>query len=155
MSGGKSDTSAHLEFLNKEQLRAHDIVSKHLQAHLDGRKPGQLLMIVTGPGGTGKSTMLEAISKTFELQSASHLLYKSAMSGVAASLIGGTTLHWWGGLPVMSTPQKDDWSEGISKEVKERRSRNMESCQWLTIDEASMMTNDILTISSQAGIFKR
>lgn len=155
MNGGKSDTSAHLEFLNKEQLRAHDIVSRHLHAHLDGRKPGQLLMIVTGPGGTGKSTMLEAISKTFELEGASHLLYKSAMSGVAASLIGGTTLHWWGGLPVMSTPQKDDWSEGTSKDVKERRLRNMELSQWLTIDEASMMTTDVLTISSQASFFQK
>jgi ABC-type branched-subunit amino acid transport system ATPase component len=61
-----------------------------------------MLMIVIGAGGTGKSTLLNTITTTFEKLNAQHLLKKTAMSGVAASLVGGTTLHWLAGLPASS-----------------------------------------------------
>jgi phage/plasmid-associated DNA primase len=55
-----------LSHLNKEQHRAHNIIENHLLAHLDGRKPPQLLMLILGQGGTGKSTLIRAITKTFD-----------------------------------------------------------------------------------------
>ena len=96
----------HTNMLNTEQHRAHDIVANQLHAHLNGIPTRQLLMIVVGSGGTGKSTMLNAITKTFEAEGVSHLLFKTALSGVAASLIGGTTLHWWAGLPAKKNPSE-------------------------------------------------
>ena len=86
--------------LNVEQWRAHDIIINHLKMTLAGRSPPQLLVNIIGQGGTGKSTLLNAITSTFEVLNASHLLKKTALSGVAASLIGGTMLHWFAGLPV-------------------------------------------------------
>jgi hypothetical protein len=84
-----TETYTHTDRLNEDQLRAHNIVANHLRATLEGRQPPQMLMIVIGPGGTGKSALLNAITTTFEKLQAQHLLKKTAMSGVAASLVGG------------------------------------------------------------------
>ena len=94
--------------LNMEQRCAHDIVVSHINANLAGRSPKQMLMIVIGPGGTGKSMLLNAIIKSFKCSRGHQLLAKTAMSGVAATIIPGTTLHWWGGLSVMKTPNNSD-----------------------------------------------
>ena len=76
-------------------------------------------MIVIGQGGTGKSTILNAITKTFENMKASHLLKKTALSDVATSLMGGTTLHWHAGLPTQKIPQSDIWPDNPSKAMKD------------------------------------
>ncbi len=87
--------------LNEEQLRAHNMIENHLKATLSGHKPPQLLMMVLGQGGTGKTLLINAISETFRYWKAESKLAKTATSGVAASLIGGQTLHSWASLPVM------------------------------------------------------
>lgn len=87
---------------------AHDIVYFYLDAHLEGKNPQQMLMMVIGPGGTGKSTLLNAVTKTFTSRNSSHLLAKTAMSGVAATVINGTMLHRWGGIPTNNLTA-DDW----------------------------------------------
>ncbi|KAJ7080494.1 hypothetical protein C8R43DRAFT_965727 [Mycena crocata] len=83
--------------LNSEQRRAHDIVENHLIRTLAGQNPPQLLMIVQGEGGTGKTVLLNAITHTFVYHLAEALLAKTATTGVAASLIAGQTLHSWAG----------------------------------------------------------
>lgn len=140
-----------LTFLNTEQRCAHDIIISHMNANQAGRSPKQMLMIVIGPGGTGKSTLLNAITKSFEHNGVCHLLAKTAMSGVAATVIGGTTLHWWAGLLVMKTPNNDDWMDhkSTSKEIKARRDTNITNTDWLAIDEISMLTTDLITLTSQ------
>ena len=149
MVGGNSESSQSFTHLNDEQRRAHDIITNHLGATLSGRKPGQLLMMVIGPGGTGKTTMLNAVTNTFERLNVSHLLKKTAMSGVAASLVGGTTLHWFAGIPSQMTPQSDVWLDNSSKAIKERRIVNIQGTEWLAVDESGMCTTDILTLLSQ------
>jgi hypothetical protein len=99
-----------LSHLNKEQCRAHNIIENHLPAHLDGRKPPQLLMLVLGQGGTGKSTLIRAITKTFDEWKVSQLLCKMVTTGVVASLISGSTLHSWGCIP-MKNPSNNDWTQ--------------------------------------------
>jgi hypothetical protein len=141
----------HTDVLNGKQLKAHDIVMNHLIAHLDGKRPKQVLMMVTGQGGTGKSTLLNAITTTFEKVNAHHLLGKTALSGVAASLVGGTTLHWFGGLPLCVTPQSDIWPDNPSKHIRERRNTNLQPILWLAIDEMGMCTLDLLTLLSQVA----
>ena len=135
--------------LNEEQQRAHTIISNHLDATLAGRHPKQLLMMVMGPGGTGKTTMLNEITATFGRKHASHLLRKTAMSGVAASLVGGTTLHWFAGIPPQQTPQSDVWPDNSSKAIKDRRTANIQSTSWLAIDEIGICTSDVITLLSQ------
>lgn len=65
------------ESLNKEQHRAYNIITNHLEAHLNGQTPRQVLMMVVGPGGTGKIALLNAITQTFEKKGASGLLAKT------------------------------------------------------------------------------
>ena len=108
--------------LNERQMMAYTIVTNHLRDHLSQRNPPQRLVIVHGQGGTGKSALLNAISKMFDDLGASNLLAKTAMSGVAASIIGGQTLHSWAALPI-KTPRSEKWLTHPSKEVLAQRKK--------------------------------
>lgn len=146
-----SNISPHIPFcpnLNRKQAMAHDIITSHLRAHLLNKTPTQRLMIVHGQGGTGKTALLNAISKTFSEITSPHSLAKTAMSGVAASLIGGQTLHSWSALPVRQS-KVDNWLTHPGKEIDRRRKRNISGVLWLTIDEMSMLTTPQLTHLSQ------
>jgi GTPase SAR1 family protein len=110
-----------------------------------------MLMIVIGPGGTGKSTLLNAITTTFEKNNAQHLLKKTTMSGVTASLVGGMTLHWLTGLPARSVPQSDIWPDNSGKDIKEHRILNLLLPLWIAIDEAGMCTVDMIILLSQVA----
>lgn len=137
--------------LNKKQQMVHNIIAEHLRAHLDGKNPVQRLLIVHGQGGTGKSTLLNAISRTFADMNASSLLAKTAMTGVAASVIGGQTLHNWAALPI-NTPQSDNWI----KKNNAKRKKNVEQTLWLMIDEMSMLTSPLLAnLSKIAGFIRK
>jgi hypothetical protein len=89
-------------------------------------------MIMHGQGGTGKTAMLNAILKAFDNLGASHLLAKTAMSGIAASLIGGQTLHSWAALPVR-TPKTEKWITHPGKEVGLQWKRNF-AVLWLMVE---------------------
>ena len=138
--------------LNKKQNMAHDIITSHLRAHVEGRHPPQRLLVVHGQGGTGKTAMLNAIVDMFERMGVSSLLAKTAMSGVAASIVRGQTLHTWAGLPV-KPPHTDKWVTHPSKEMVRRRKTNMSSILWLTVDEMSMLTTPQLSWLSQITSF--
>ena len=87
----------------------------------------------------GKSALLNVILKSFKNQNTSALLAKMAMSGVAASIVGGQTLHSWATLPVQP-PSMDNWLTHPSKWIGKRRQDNIGNVLWLTIDEKSMLT---------------
>ncbi|KAF8227124.1 hypothetical protein L208DRAFT_1074372, partial [Tricholoma matsutake] len=76
--------------LKPDQRQVHNIIARHLDAHLAGQQPTQLLMLVQGAGGTGK---------TFAEHNTGGMLAKTSMMGMAASLIQGVTLHMWAGIP--------------------------------------------------------
>jgi len=96
--------------LNDEQRIAYNIVINHLQTALENKAHEPLLMILEGEAGTGKSQLLSIITQTFEHLGAAHLLARTATSGVAACLIGGSTLHSWAGLPPWGMPRSDKWA---------------------------------------------
>ena len=75
--------------LNKEQIRAFEIMSRHTLQE----KPEQLLMYLGGPGGTGKSRVVNALREFFSLRNQSRRFRLAAYTGVAARNIGGATLH--------------------------------------------------------------
>jgi len=87
---------------------------------LTGRSPPQLLVNIIGQGGTGKSTLLNAINIDFRSSKRISSFKKDSTTGVAASLIGGTTLHWFAGLPPQTMPQSDVWPDNSSKAIKDR-----------------------------------
>ncbi|RDB16871.1 ATP-dependent DNA helicase PIF1 [Hypsizygus marmoreus] len=139
-----------LEILNADQMRAYLIIERQLLARLRNENPKQLLMLVLGPGGTGKSLLIEAITQTFAELGISTRLAKTASSGVAASLIGGDTLHSWAGIPVNPTNNGTDWTERGTKASHGKRARNIKGKMMWLHDEVSMTTKEHLCLVSQA-----
>ena len=75
--------------LNTEQARAFRIIAIH---SIDqGLKP--LRMYIGGPGGTGKSRVIQALTDFFKQRGESRRLRLASFTGAAAKNIGGTTLH--------------------------------------------------------------
>lgn len=134
--------------LKADQLRAHNIVAKHLSLFLHGAGEDQLLMYVTGAGGTGKTVLIKRIMKTFVNAGAEHLLATTATTGIAATPINGQTLHSWAGIPI-NPLLGDNWMMAASNDNQEKRKRNMEGRRYLIIDEVSMMTTELLALLSQ------
>ena len=60
-------------------------------------------MLLTGPGGTGKSHVVKAVHKVMEHYRAGHTIRFLAPTGSAASLIDGMTVHKGLGIKVKST----------------------------------------------------
>ncbi len=73
---------------NKEQHRAFDIVARHVCYGQD-----QLLMYIGGMGGTGKTYVIHAILRVFELLGRRNEVLVAAPTGAAAILVGGHTIH--------------------------------------------------------------
>ncbi|CAF3146310.1 unnamed protein product [Rotaria socialis] len=82
--------------LNSQQKYAFMIVTSHLdgenQIHT-GSADNQLLMCVPGCGGTGKSQLIRAIAKYFQLTKIGTMLRKLAPTPIAAAEIDGLTIH--------------------------------------------------------------
>lgn len=120
-----------------------------------GRKPPQLMMIILGEGGTGKTVIINEVTKLFALLGVSGMLAKTATSGVAATLISGTTLHNWAGLPMVIW-HTEGWIEKPSKKTKEKREKNIKPTEYLVLDKASMATTEVIKATSGVtGFVKR
>jgi hypothetical protein len=139
--------------LNDKQLMAYTIVRNTLLARLAGQHCPQLLMLIFGEGGTGKSRLLDAITQLFATHNCESKLARIAMSGVAASIIKGSTLHSWAGLPPRQTPRTDRWVTHPQPEMAERRHNNIDHKFLLAVDEGSMLTTEQLTLLSQVENF--
>ncbi|KAJ6468568.1 DNA helicase Pif1 like protein, partial [Mycena vitilis] len=134
--------------LNVEQRRAHDIIEQHLRRTLAGAPQEQLLMIVRGEGGTGKTVLLNAIADTFDFLQASALLAKTATTGVAASLVGGVTVHSWASIPI-NAEDSPRWTDRSAPATMEKRKRRILPAKYVNIDECSMLTKRLLAQLSQ------
>ncbi len=105
-------------------------------------------MIVLGPGGTGKSLLIGAVTETFEYYAASNRLAKCATTGIAAADIGGKTLH---SLICIGRGQaKENWLTKSSAKIQERRRINLQEKDFLIIDEISMADKATFCCASQA-----
>ena len=118
--------------LNEEQRRAYDIVDWHLQETIEGKAPPQLLMMIPGEGGVGKSKLVQTITQNFQQRNLGHWWVKGAYTGIAASLIDGKTLHVLAGIPVKGRRQ----SAQTLKKLREF----WHTKRYLIIDEVSMLS---------------
>lgn len=118
--------------LNDDQCRAYDIVDWHLQQTLAGHHPPQLLMVISGEGGVGKSRTIEAITDDFQRCHAIALLAKGAYTGIAASIIGGKMLHVLAGIPVRGRKRSAQTSKRVREYWKMKK--------YFIIDEMSMLS---------------
>lgn len=120
-----------------EQRRAYDIVEWHLEQTLAGREPPQLLMHVPGEGGVGKSKVIQTITEKFKSVGAGDKLVKAAYTGIAASLIGGSTLH-----VITRMPLRDNTKQ--SPETDKQLAEYWSTKTHLIIDEVSMVHRKML-----------
>ena len=118
--------------LNKEQKRAFKIVVQHAAAE----KCDQLLMYLGGPGGTGKSRVVSAISEFFEARKEQRRFRLAAYTGVAARNISGATLH--------SLLQLNESGKEMSAKAKKNLSAMWDGVDYLFIDELSMIGCEML-----------
>ena len=134
--------------LSSDQQLAFDIIFNHMRATCAGHRPPQLLMILQGYGGTGKTTLINEITKTFQANDYQHSLAKTAMSGIAATIIDAVTLHWWAGIGTNSG-KGENWVNKASPEVRKRRSNNVDGKHYIIVDEFSMLTKQMLACVSE------
>jgi hypothetical protein len=76
--------------LNVEQARAFRLIASHSQQNSDAEP---LRMYLGGPGGTGKSRVINALTDYFAERGETRRLRLTSFTGIAAKNINGVTLH--------------------------------------------------------------
>jgi len=89
--------------LNEKQRMVYNIVARkfvdqHVLKIANEGKP--LRMLMTGPGGTGKTHAVKALQKLMTLHNSQHLIRFLGPTGSSAKQIGGTTIHKGLGLSI-------------------------------------------------------
>lgn len=103
-------------------------------------KKGKNVMI-TGPGGTGKTTIINHLFTIKDvLMDPVRYLGVTAMTGAAAVLIGGTTLHSYLGIG-LGKDSEDDLVKKINGRGKLKR--KWRDTNILVVDEVSMLPADL------------
>lgn len=132
-----------------EQRRAYDIVEYHLRQTLEERQPAQLLMHIPGEGGVGKSKVIQTITDLFAAKGVSDRLLNGAYTGIAASLIGGSTLHVICRIPPPRDGSRREKKIVHSPEVEKELAEAMSNKAYLIIDEISMVPKEMMAQMSR------
>lgn len=91
--------------LNEKQWLAFHIVAEHFIEKYVEKRPtelSQIVMLMMGPGGTGKTHVVKAVCAVMEHYGQSHLIRFLAPTGSAAALIDGMTVHKGLGIKIKS-----------------------------------------------------
>ncbi|KAM4066710.1 PIF1-like helicase [Hirsutella rhossiliensis] len=100
-------TAAASFTLNYLQTMALQLVCLFLDKYTaNPDSAGQHLQYTGGPGGTGKSRIIDALKDVFAARNQPHLLQITGTSGSSAAQIGGTTIHSACGLDSHRDPNK-------------------------------------------------
>jgi ATP-dependent DNA helicase PIF1 len=106
-------------------------------------------IFITGPGGTGKSFLLQALYRNYKRITGKSLAV-TAMTGCAALLLGpwAKTLHSWAGIGLGRTPV-DSVVSYIRSDYRKKKRWMSTGC--LVIDEVSMLTPALLEYLDEVG----
>ena len=131
--------SSELWTLNQRQALALHLPLQFLDQQRHGRATTaqkQLRLYIGGEGGTGKTQVLHALKDVFRMKGEEYAVEMTASSAIAASKIGGRTIHSAVGL------QPDQYGQGGSNKGDGPSGEEIE--RWkhrlvLVIDEISML----------------
>ncbi|CAF4795943.1 unnamed protein product [Rotaria socialis] len=122
--------------LNREQRAAFMIITSHLYGDSrcrTGYNSGQLIMCIPGCGGTSKSQLIRALTKYFLVTKRTQMARKLAPTGIAATEIGGMTIHSFLG------EQRNSGKPRTIKAGDLKLEKEWILIEYLLIDEMSMV----------------
>ena len=127
-----------MDKLNLEQRAAFDAI-------IAGKS-----VFLTGPGGTGKSYLLQTLYAQYKGLTGGKSIAITALTGCAALLLGpwAKTLHSWAGIGIGRAPAESIASVIAADSRKKKRWR---ATDCLVIDEVSMLTPYLLEYLDTVG----
>lgn len=134
--------------LNEEQERAYRIVANHA---IEPSQCCPLSVFLSGPGGTGKSRVIDAITTLFLRFNEVRRFRLASYTGVAAKNIKGMTLHTLLNMRQLFNDKDKTENSPAKKELFEMWA----GVEYLLIDEVSMVGCELMTqISAALSIAK-
>ena len=130
------DTSAAYQALNADQKR---VVDKIVDSVCNNDKA--IHLIVSGQGGTGKSRIINILSRVVSTRFTSHLIpvAVTAPTGLAAFNISGTTIHRLLSLPVEHGKPADYYR--LNHDTLNVLRNTLHGLKLLVVDESSMLSS--------------
>jgi PIF1-like helicase len=152
------------ETLNRKQTIAFRIIANSFFKLMDDRKHGinspidskyrkYLSLLLTGPGGTGKTHVVKAIQRVMEAYGRANNIRFLAPSGAAAALIDGMTIHKGFSIKVRKRGkgkgnrvpgESEDYSIIMSLSDKRKIREEFKDVDIVMIDEVSLLSQEIL-----------
>ena len=103
-------------------------------------------LLITGPAGTGKSHLIRKISAYCERNFKNIAI--TAMTGAAAYIINGKTLHSWGSLGIGDKPAPVIAQKILNSYPKKIK---WQKCKILIVDEVSMMNAPLFELLEEVA----
>ena len=143
--------------LNVKQVQAFRIISQHFikkfVLKIATEKPLQMLM--TGPGGTGKTHVVKALKEVMKKYGCEHNIRFLVPTGSAASLIDGSTIHKGLGIKILKADgrgkgnrspgeSQEDYTVLVSIKNKSQLRDEWRNVNIVLLDEASLLSAQLL-----------
>lgn len=143
--------------LNEKQWIAFRIIAEHfvhnyIEKQSDTSLP--LTMLMTGPGGTGKTHVVKAVRAVMEYYDHGHIIRFLAPTGSAAALIDGMTIHKGLGIKIKANNKGkgnrkpgeslQDYSVIVSNQNKSQLREEWKNVGYLLVDETSLLGLQLL-----------
>ncbi|PPQ81451.1 hypothetical protein CVT26_007746 [Gymnopilus dilepis] len=140
------DFVAEAEKLNAEQERAFRLIANHASS----LAPQQLKMYIGGMAGTGKSRVVHAVKKFFEMRKEDGRYIVVAPTGTAAAQLHGSTYHSLLGFSVGSDDDKEEHGRSNNQTSLRAAQERLKGVEYIIFDEISMVPcHDLYKISAR------
>ncbi|KAE8229165.1 hypothetical protein CF326_g5873 [Tilletia indica] len=146
--GEAQDTDSDL--WGSELLPSGETIKGPLEPLLDLAVYKKQNVLVTGPAGSGKTSLLKMLVKKLKLalRGQENAIYALAPTPAAAQIIEGTTVHAWSGIDFDLANQADRAQSVYKKKGVKKRWRTAKA---LLFDEISQMDGRIFTLLDAIG----
>ena len=144
--------------LNEKQWVCFQIVASHFIDKFMGGINAEipvLRMLMTGPGGTGKTHVVRAVKKVMSYYGQEHKIRFLAPTGSVAALIDGMTVHKGLGIKIQSNKKKkkdqvanhgaEEYTVLVSVQNRMELRDEWKNVEILLIDEVSLLSAQLLS----------